>query len=195
MTDFVRLELDPEQIDGPFVTAIDAPQAEMRCDRCRTTWFDPVPGPVSIEVDAPEGGWDVFRPGVLPAASSCPLLVAPELAEALAELGGFEAHPVTVSAVDGEPGGYDGPTWVALWPSGSCGALIRDGAPVPPCDDCGRFPGEFAEPFDAQLVASGWDGAPLLRVAGWRHTTFATAEAWATLRKHGVAFLRAIPAS
>lgn len=197
MTSFVRLELDPEQIDGPFVTALDGQQRELRCDGCRTTWFDPVPGPVTVEVDAPEEGWGVFRPGVLPAASSCPLIVAPEVAEALAARGvtGFEAHPVTVSAVDGEPGGYDGPPWVSLWAVGVCGTLRRGGDPVDPCEECGRYPGEFAEPFDGELDAAAWDGSGLLRVPGWRHTTFATGEAWAALQDAGLCFLRAHRAS
>lgn len=197
MTAFLRLELDPEQVDGPFVTALNTELTELRCERCRTTWFDPVPGPVTLEVDAPEGSWDVFRPGVLPAASSCPLIVAPELGPALRARGidGFELHPVTITATDGEAGRYDGPPWAGLWPSGRCSTLLRGDVPWAPCDECGRFAGEFAEEFDGTLVASGWDGSPFLRVPGWRHTTFVTAELWGVMQELGVAFLRAIPAS
>jgi hypothetical protein len=204
VTRFFRLELDPEEVDGPWVTDRRGGEAQMHCDGCRTTWFDPVPGPLAVDVDAPEAGWQVFGEGVLPADSPI-LIVSPAVADALRDAGitSFEAHPVIVESVDGEPvvepsaAGSDvaGPAWVALWPTGAAGQIVDEGGDdAAVCDSCGRLPGEFSEPWSGRLTGEGSTG-DLVAAPGWRHTTFVSEAAWAALQAAGVGFLRAVPVS
>lgn len=186
MSRYFRLELDPEEVDGPFVTASRGEERSWHCAGCRTTWFDPVPGPLAVDVDAPEDGLEVFGPGVLPSASPT-LVVRPAVAEALRQAGvtSFEAHPVHIDTLDDEPA--DEPDWMALWPTGDAGAILDSEA----CGDCGRHPGELAEAFGGRLTGEGVDG-DLLAVPGWRHATFVTEAGWAALQAAGVGFLRAV---
>lgn len=202
MTRFLRLELDAEEVDGPYVTATRGAEREWHCAGCRTTWFDPVPGPLAVDVDAPEDGWAVFGAGVMPAESPI-LIVAPAVAQALKARGfdSFEVHPVVVERVDDEAvnaasadgGPVAGPPWVALWPSGVCGRVVDDrGEDLPACELCGRLPGELAEPWRGRLTGEGHEGA-IVAAPGWRHTTFVSESAWAALTDLGVGFLRAVP--
>jgi hypothetical protein len=189
----LRLELDPEQIEAPFVVAARGVVAEHRCEQCRTTWFEQQPGPLEVDLEAPEGGWDVLVPGSMPGDGTPLLVVAAAVAERLTAAGvtSFEAHPVAVATVDGEPG-YDGPAWVALFPTGTAGGAWdpADGDDVEPCEGCGRYAGEFEHPWSWGLSSHDGD---LLRVPGWGDALFATESAWAALQDAGVQFLRALP--
>ncbi len=204
MTRFLRLELDSEEVDGPYVTASRGEERRWHCDGCRTTWFDPVPGPLAVDVDAPEDGWSVFGVGVLPAASPI-LIVSPQVADGLRARGitSFEAHPITVETVDEEPvdapstlgGPVAGPAWLALFPTGTCGRIVDvDGDDRAVCADCGRIPGELSEPWAGVLTGEGHEG-DVVAVPGWRHTTFVSEAAWQALQDLGVSFLRAVPVS
>jgi len=191
----LRLELDPAEIDDPFVVGCRGETSEHRCETCRTTWFDPVAGPLAVDVDAPDGPWDLLAPGSMPGADTPLLVVAPAVAEALRDAGidGFAAHPVTVETVDGEPG-YDGPEWVALWPTGRAAGVYEpgDGDAVEPCSGCARYSGEFETDWSWGLTEADCVG-DLLALPGWRYTLFATPKAWAAIQAAGVQFLRAVP--
>ncbi len=204
MTRFFRLELDPEEVDGPYVTASRGEERRWHCAGCRTTWFDPIPGPLAVDVDAPEDGWSVFGPGVLPADSPI-LVVSPAVAAALRERGitSFDAHPLVIETDDVEqvskpsPAGSAeaGPAWVALWPTGTSGRVLDEGGhELTGCAECGRLPGELAEPWRGRLTGEGHDG-DVVAAPGWRHTTFVSEAAWAALQDLGVRFLRAVPVS
>lgn len=204
MTRFLRLELDLEEVDGPYVTAARVEERSWHCEGCRTTWFDAVPGPLRVDVDAPEDGWAVFGVGVLPAESPI-LIVAPAVVEGLRARGidSFAAHPVLVERVDGQEieapsadgGPLAGPPWLALWPSGRAGRVVDDqGEDLAVCAACGRLPGELAEPWRGRLTGEGHEGAIVI-VPGWRHSTFVTEAAWSAITELGVSFLRAVPAS
>ncbi len=194
-----RLELDAEEVEDPFIVQSTGPERELRCEVCRSTWFDPLPAALSVDVEEPEGGWDQLRPGVMPGGSTPVLVVAPEVASVLRARGvlSFEEHPVRVGRIDGEPASADqaGGPWVALWALGTARELADpdSGAPLPPCDGCGRFHGEFEAPFGAAIDLGGWDGGDLFAVPGWRYTTFATDRAVEALKSAGVRFLRAVP--
>ncbi len=200
MSDFLLLELNPDLIEEPFVVDADGALHEEHCSTCGTTWFDPVPGPLTIDVEAPEDGWEALAPGAMPGATTPLLVLHRQQAQALAAaLGCGEVHPVELRTIDAKPINEEArgqlPSWAALWPEGICRRAFdpQDGGEVEACSDCGRFPGEFVEPWSLGLLEASWDGSPLFQVPGWRYSLFATTSAWQTIQSLGVRFLRAKP--
>jgi hypothetical protein len=195
---FFRLDLDLDEVEEPFVIDADGPRSEIRCEACRSLWFDPEPGPMEIDVEEPEGGWEQLRPGILPGPGTPTLVVAPEVVAGLRARGieSFVDVPLRVRRVDGEPAGADdaGGPWVGLWPRGVARRLATLGGDeeLLACEGCGRHHGEFEAPFAAAIVREGWDGGPLFAVPGWRYTTFATEAAVSALRELGLRFVRAV---
>jgi hypothetical protein len=200
---FVLLEPDREAIEDPFLQELRGEERSERCERCRTTWIDPVPGPLRLSVDEPEDGWELLADGALWGPPMPALIVGHELENRLRDQGltEFAAHPAVVADCDGEAieaasgAAWTGPRWVALWPTGRARQLFdpRSGASIEPCPGCGRFGGEFEAPFSFGIERDGWDGSGLFQVPGFRYALLASDGAWAILRAAGVRWLRAQP--
>lgn len=189
MSPWLRLVLDVEDAEESFVLDATFPERPFRCEGCRTTFLDPQPGPVELDLAEPEGGCELLRPGVLWTEHVPAIIVTDGLAAALCARwpGSFESHPARIRSLDGEPldGRPDGGPWVACWPT--AGALeVGGGDAAPePCGDCGRYPGEFEAAWPDRWPLRGGDAAVAGRVPGWRYTLFLRAECVSWLREQG----------